>query len=66
MTDFQSLRVSLASDSIIRPRERTNGQNGGSEGGCRRRFSRATALEVFLDEFGSPFGHRFILGRCQR
>ena len=47
MIDFQSLRASLASVSIIPPRERTKGLNGRSEGGCRRRFSLATALRCF-------------------
>jgi hypothetical protein len=44
MIDFQILRASLASVSIIPPRERTKGLNDRSEGGCRRRFSLATAL----------------------
>jgi hypothetical protein len=47
MIDFQSLSASLASVSIIPPRERTKGLNGRSEGGCRRRFSLATVLRCF-------------------
>jgi hypothetical protein len=47
MIDFQSLRAFLASVSIIRPIESTNGLNGRSEGGCRRRFSLATELRCF-------------------
>jgi hypothetical protein len=47
MIDFQSLRASLASVSIIPPRERTKGLNGRSEGGYRRRFSLATELRCF-------------------
>jgi hypothetical protein len=47
MIDFQSLRASLASVSIIPPRERMKSLNGQSEGGCRRRFSLATALRCF-------------------
>jgi hypothetical protein len=47
MIDFQSLRASLASVSIIPPRERTKGLNGRSEGGCRRLFSLATMLRCF-------------------
>jgi hypothetical protein len=47
MIDFQSLRASLASVSITPPRDTTKGLNVRSEGGCRRRFSLATALRCF-------------------
>jgi hypothetical protein len=47
MADFQSFRASLASVSIIPPRERTRSLNGRCEGGCRCRFSLATALRCF-------------------
>jgi hypothetical protein len=47
MIDFQSLRASLASVSIMPPRESTEGLNGLSDGGCRRGFSRTTALRCF-------------------